>query len=499
MAEKRILVVDDDEGILDLARMFLGSEGFHVETTSQGKDAVKRLEESEFDILLTDIIMPGMSGLELMKSAKALRPDLIMVVITGHGTTSTAIESLKVEAMGFILKPFTRQEMISAVHNSLEKYNLLQENMRLKSLMPLFQISQTLMRQTDLDALLNLIVELVKKEMRADRVSLVLLDEGGRELSIKATTGFDVWDKSRQKVPVGKGIAGMAVIRKAPILIQGGIEQNPDLKDLLADEKIASSLAFPIIVRQKVIGVMNLSKLSTGNPLRESDVGLISIICGQAGAAIENARLYRDIRTSYLRTLQALVSAIEIKDTYSKGHSKKVAHYAILIGMALRLSEDEIQDLILAGILHDIGKIGIRDDILAKAGKLSESEYEQMKSHSVDAVKILEPIGLSRRILLAIKHHHEWWDGTGYPGGLSGEEIPLHARIISIADSVSAMTSPRPYKETIPLSEATEEIKRCKGSHFDPALVDIFLQLDEKTLEDQAVTELMNLPINRKV
>ncbi|MCG3111270.1 MAG: response regulator [Candidatus Manganitrophus sp. SB1] len=490
MSKERILVVDDERTILELGQRFLSSEGFDVETASQGMQAMKLLEQGPYEILLTDIRMPGMSGLELMKMARSVRPEIIMVVITGHGTITTAIESLKMGAMGFILKPFTRQELLSAIHNALDKYRLRQENVRMKSLMPLFQVNQQLMMQTDLTHLMRLIVDLVKTELKVDRASIMLLNEKTGELVVKATTGFENLDENKLKKHVGEGIAGLAVEKKQPILVQGGIEENPDLKGLLDDEKVASGLAVPIMIRKKVIGVLNLSKFNRGQPLGESDLGLISIFCGQVAVAIENARLYRDIRNSYLRTLQALVAAIEIKDQFSKGHSSGVAQYAAVIGKALQLSKGRMQDLIIAAILHDIGKIGSSDDILKKGSKLSEDEFELMKSHPGNAVKILETIGLSREILSSILHHHEWWDGSGYPKGLSREEIPLFSRIIAIADTIDAMTTPRPYQQAVTLAEARDEIRRFKGSQFDPNLVDIFLGIEEKTLLDPEFSDL---------
>lgn len=494
MSKERILVVDDEKTILELGRRFLASEGFNVEIAAQGMQAMKLLEQSSFEILLTDIRMPGMSGLELMKMAKSLRPEIIMVVITGHGTITTAIESLKMGAMGFILKPFTRQELLSAIHNALDKYRLRQENIRMKSLMPLFQVSQQLMAQTELTPLLNLIVELIKKEVKVDRASIMLFNEKSGELVVKAATGFDNLDENKLRKHIGEGIAGLAVERKEPILIQGGIEQNPHLGNLLDDSRVSSGLSVPIMIRKKVIGVLNLSKFNPGQPLGESDLGLISIFCGQAAVAIENARLYRDIQNAYFRTLQALVSAIEIKDQYSKGHSAGVAQYAALIGKALELPKAQLHDLVIAAVLHDIGKIGSSDDILRKGSKLSEEEFELMKAHPANAVKILETIGLSQEILTAILHHHEWWDGSGYPKSLSKEEIPLFSRIITIADTLAAMTSHRPYQQKVSLAEARKEIDRYKGRQFDPHLVDVFLRIEEGALLHPSAFDLEGLP-----
>ncbi|HEY5599975.1 MAG TPA: HD-GYP domain-containing protein, partial [Candidatus Manganitrophaceae bacterium] len=203
---------------------------------------------------------------------------------------------------------------------------------------------------------------------------------------------------------------------------------------------------------------------------------------------------YRAIKNSYLRTLQALVAAIEIKDKFSRGHSSGVARYAALIAKETRLTKTQTQDLVIASILHDIGKIGSSDDILKKESNLSEEEFELIKAHPGNAVKILEAIGLAPLILTSILHHHEWWDGTGYPKGLSGENIPLYSRIIAIADTVDAMTSDRPYQEKVTLSEAKEELRRYKEKQFDPELVDIFCKLEESAFTAPPLIEWIDPP-----
>jgi putative nucleotidyltransferase with HDIG domain len=488
MFKEQILIVDDEKTILELSRRFLSGEGYSVEVASSGMEALKLMDQKPFHILLTDIRMPGMSGLELMKLVRSSHSDIIIVVITGHGTITTAIESLKLGAMGFILKPFTHQELISVVQHATQKTRLAQENLRLRSFMPLFEINRKLLAETDLENLLQTIVKIVKAETRADRVSLMLLDNSGTTLTVSASVGFSSIDENKLTKKVGEGIAGKVVSTGKPVMLQEDPDKNPEWKGLLEDPDITSALSLPLTHRKRVIGVLNLSKLTQAPAFTESDLELASILCGQASVAIENARLYHAIQNNHVRTLQALVAAIEIKDLFGRGHSSKVAKYASLFARKLGLSKAQTQELILASILHDIGKIGSSDELLSKPEKLTEEEFLEMKSHSEKAIKILKPIGLSDVVVSSIRHHHERWDGAGYPDGLAKEEIPLYSRIISIADTLDTLISERPYRKTVSFDEAHQEILSCSGKQFDPQLVDLFSKLKETDFLEHSVT-----------
>lgn len=187
--------------------------------------------------------------------------------------------------------------------------------------------------------------------------------------------------------------------------------------------------------------------------------------------------------------LRAIICSLEEKDGYTHGHSLRVAEFSLDLGRKLGLSEKELRELEIAALLHDIGKIGIPDSILLKSSKLTISEFEIMKSHPVRSGKILEKISSLRSLLPAIRHHHERYDGFGYPDGLKGNEIPLYARIILIADTFDAMTSTRPYRLALDKESAYQELKRCSGSQFDPYLVEVFLQaVKERSNKDTSPT-----------
>ncbi|GAB6877597.1 hypothetical protein JCM13210_23250 [Thermaerobacter litoralis] len=193
----------------------------------------------------------------------------------------------------------------------------------------------------------------------------------------------------------------------------------------------------------------------------------------------------------FLGTIRALALALEAKDRYTYGHADRVARLAVTIGRQLGLSDIQLEQLQYAGILHDIGKIGVRDEILNKPGKYSPEEYEEMKKHPVIGARIVDGVHSLETVAYWIRHHHERYDGTGYPDGLSGEDIPLGARIIAVADAFDAMLYDRPYKAGRPLPEVIEELKRCSGTHFDPRIVEVLLELIS---EPERVADLTRPP-----
>ena len=186
---------------------------------------------------------------------------------------------------------------------------------------------------------------------------------------------------------------------------------------------------------------------------------------------------YEELEKAYLEIIETLRYAVEAKDTYTRGHSDRVSAYSVLIGEKLGLSEEEIKTLKIGGLFHDIGKIGIPDSILLKEAKLTDDEYSQIKNHPSIGAHILSQVSYFKDMIPIVKHHHERYDGFGYPGRLKGEEIPYLARIAAVADSFDAMTSKRSYRNSMPLDVVTEEIEKCKGTQFDPKIADAFLDI----------------------
>lgn len=184
---------------------------------------------------------------------------------------------------------------------------------------------------------------------------------------------------------------------------------------------------------------------------------------------------YADLKSAYKGTMESLRLAVDAKDSYTKNHSDRVSYYSVLLAKALGLPDEEIELIRDGGLFHDIGKIGIPDAILQKAGKLTDDEYHDIKNHPSIGEHILQPAKIFDNIIPMVKHHHERYDGRGYPSGLKGEDIPLNARIVCVADSFDAMTSDRSYRPRFTLYKALDELKACKGAQFDPTLVDLFV------------------------
>lgn len=204
----------------------------------------------------------------------------------------------------------------------------------------------------------------------------------------------------------------------------------------------------------------------------------------------ELADTYEKLEKAYLDSIQTLRYTVEAKDPYTRGHSDRVSEYSVLIGKKLGLSEKDMKTLKVGGLFHDIGKIGIPDSILLKEAKLTDDEYSEIKNHPSIGAHILCNAEVFQDIIPIVKHHHEKFDGTGYPGKLKGEDIPYLARIAAVADTFDAMTSKRTYRNALPLDVVKAEIERCTGTQFDPAIAKVFIDiLDNNYDEIEAIQE----------
>ena len=482
MAHERILVVDDEAMIRDLCSHILSAEGYQVTTASNGMAALEELGRSAIDLMITDIKMPGIDGLELFEQVKARTQDVVTIFITGHGTLDTAIESLMRGVDGFILKPFTEEELLGAVDRAINSSRLKKENIRLKALIPLFEISKLLVTEIDLAHLFKIITEVLVKEFSVDRVSLMLIDEASGTLLIRASHGLssDVALKARRKE--GEGVSGLVLKHRKPLIISAGKHPDPEVMATINRENMpASSMSVPLIGKNKLFGVLNVSKFS-GAPFSTSDLQIALILSSQVVTAMENASLYENLRENYFRTVQALVAAVEAKDPYTRWHSANVAKYAVSVARDMEMNSSQLEEIHIAAILHDMGKIGISELIISKPAGLNQEEFDIMKDHPAHGIRILEPIGFSPAIINAIYQHHERFDGKGYPQGLAGEEITLAARILNVADTIDAMVSERPYRGKISIQGVLHELEREAGGQFDPRVAESARRLIEKGL-----------------
>lgn len=311
--------------------------------------------------------------------------------------------------------------------------------------------------------------------------SLLLYDENRKELYFDVAIGEKAEKVKTIRLKLGQGIAGWVALNKE-VLIINDVQSDPRFFKK-ADEKSGfvtrSMICLPIISKDKVTGVLQaINKIDS--PYKEYDAELLKALANQVAVAIENAKLYNELKETFYEIVFALADTIEKRDPYTGGHTKRVMDYSIAIGKEMGLDKEQIEMLKLAAILHDIGKIGVRDAVLLKEAQLSEEEFATIKNHTIFGAEILQYVKKLDVIIPGVKYHHEKFDGTGYPERLKGEEIPLIARIIAVADTFDAMTTDRPYRKGLSFETALLELKSKAGKQFDPIVVECFVKVFEK-------------------
>lgn len=322
------------------------------------------------------------------------------------------------------------------------------------------------------------IVELTAKVLRVKKASLSLIDADGN-IKLEASYGLTYMEQEREeKLASGQGIAGRVIQTQQPLMINN----LPEDTTLTEDEKNIyiekSYLSVPLAMRKKTVGALNVCSKLNETLFNEQDIEVLSTISEQSSIIIEYAKLYQDVQKHSMETLRALSLIIETRDPFTKGHSDAVAKYAVEIGKELNLSKEDIKTLETAALLHDIGKIGVKEGILLKTEKeLNIEEHREIRNHPFLGTQMLKPLEFLKEVMPIIYHHHERYDGNGYLDGLAGEKIPLLARILRVADTFDAMTSSRSFRESRTDEEAVEELRDQSGKEFDPKVVNAFLKI----------------------
>ncbi len=330
----RILIVDDEQDVCDLLAQRLSLEGYSCIIARNGKEALYHLYKANFSLMLSDVKMPELDGLELLKKGMTLDPHLKVIMMTGFAEVDTVVKALHLGAYDFLQKPFD----------------------------------------------LNLVVFSVRRALEKKRLEEVVAD----------------YDQHLEQL----------------------VEQRTS----------------------------NLQKA------------------------------YGMLKKAHLDSVKMLVEAIDAKDPFTRGHSERVRKGSVQMAVKLNLNEKKMESLEFGALLHDIGMIGIKDAVLNKQGSLSPTEYEHIQEHPLIGVKIAEGVSFFKEIIPMIRHHHERFDGSGYPDHLAGEAIPFEARMISIIDAFDAMTSLRPHRREMSLQDALTELEKGKGKQFDPKILEVFIK-----------------------
>lgn len=275
----------------------------------------------------------------------------------------------------------------------------------------------------------------------------------------------------------------LAAESRAPVVVTGRDDPRLSAAEVELMERYSESCALlvPLISRERVIGLLELTHRDRHAYSAEETDTIVSI-CRFAALAIDNAELYEGIKGMHLSNLKALSSALNAKDYYTLGHAARVAAYMVLLGRQLGWDEDLLREVEEAAYLHDIGKIGVPDGVLLKPSGLNSHEWELMRQHPIFSAEIIRPL-FDDALVQGVRHHHERWSGEGYPDGLAGDEIPLIARAMCVADSYDAMSFRRPYRQGLTADECLEELERCRGDQFDPVMVAAFRRVLESLAE----------------
>jgi HD-GYP domain-containing protein (c-di-GMP phosphodiesterase class II) len=324
-----------------------------------------------------------------------------------------------------------------------------------------------------IDTFLELIVEITVKALEGKTGVLMLLDEKNEELYVKAASGFKDTLKNL-RIKVGEEGPGWVARNKKPLLIPQLHKLKPEEEN---DTFVPPLLCVPLMYQDKLVGVLTVSGKLGGGNFGEDELLIVSNLASQTAIAVENERLHQDAEETYLETISALAIAVEARDPYSRGHLDRVSQYSVRTAQKLGLDEQTIKDIKDAAELHDVGKIGISDDILKKANALTAEETRMMNKHPIIGEAIIKPVRQLSNLCDIVRHHHEWLDGSGYPDGLKGDKISLGAKILCAVDAFDAMTSDRPYRKALSIDEAKAELRKYVGIRYDTRVVETFLTI----------------------
>lgn len=489
------MVVDDEKVIRDILCEFLALEGYIVRSVDDGDSAIDELLMRPYDIVISDLKMPRVSGIELLERITAENIDVLTVIMTGFGTVETAIEAMKKGAYDYVLKPFKVEEVVRIIQRGLDRQRLRAENIRLREALTLYRVSEAMATSLDIDQVLDVILRATLDESNGDVATLHLqmasTGEYVERIKLTHEDSAPIADAHMPSLEISE-LKGYFSAGK-PILAHGQ-QAHRFFTSVSEQQPLVSFVAVPLQVAGRLIGTLNVFSFTRSKSFDEGARKMLSVLASRAASAIDNARLYDDLlerndelrqangdlEDNFQKTVLGFAQALEESDRYTRGHSERVSGYAGLLAERIGMSEAEVRTIVQAGLMHDIGKIGIRYDMLNKPGRLTEDEIHVFREHPNKGRRIMAPIPCMQNLIDAAWCHHEWFDGGGYPRQLSGQYIPIQGRIVSIADAYDAMTSDRAYRKALPHAIAVKELLRCSGTQFDPELAKAFVAVIEE-------------------
>jgi HD-GYP domain-containing protein (c-di-GMP phosphodiesterase class II) len=352
-----------------------------------------------------------------------------------------------------------------------------------EELQGIFKVNRFLNSTAKPRKIFAMITQLTCRLMHTDACILRLLDEDKKSLLVNSTHCLS--EDLVKKIPLlklGESICDMVVQAKKPLVVYD-LEKDSRVKsvEFMQDGGFKSMLSVPIVFQGEVSGII-LTYSKNYRHFTNEEIEVLSIFASQVAVAIQESKHYDNLHINYYNTIRALVLAIEAKDPYTRGHTERVTEYAVAVGRVMKIPSRKLELLRYAGEVHDVGKISIPDSILCKPGRLTPEERVIIEQHTVRGEQLLRPLDFLKPVRPVVRHHHEWYDGSGYPDRLKRRKIPLLSRILACADAFDAMTSDRPYRlRKLSVEEACAEIRNNSGTQFDPVIARIFI----KTIQTQ--------------
>lgn len=473
MAKPKVVVIDDEQSICDILEKFLNKKGFEVIPVNESIKGIEVVRREKVDVVICDIKMPNLDGISVLQEIKRIDKDVPVLIITGFPAMDTAVKALQLGAFDYLTKPINLDEIGQKIERAIFNRKILEENVLFSKIVSLHEVSKSLATIHDQEELVSTIFDYSMRLSKASAGILILLNDKN-EPEIAKTTGMTGKLESKDN-DYWKAVKWV-IMNETPLFIEG---DNPSVPLLgkMNIRGIKSSITFPLKSPKKILGALMLNRAEKEESFSNIDLEAVNVLASQAAISLDNVQVYDALRDQHLQTILAFARAVEAKDPYTRGHSENVMKYSIALGERLKLNHDRMDALKYGSLLHDVGKIGVDEVILNKPGKLAPVEFEKIKQHPEMGCNIVADITSMSEFAPLIHYHHEYHNGSGYPEGLSEDEIPYEAKIVTLADAFDAMTSNRTYRRSMPKEKALSIIESELGKQFDPDLGKIFIEL----------------------
>ncbi len=506
--DEKILIVDDDARVLDLLRITLTGRGFEVVVAASGEEALRRILSAQPDLVVMNTRLPGSDGLKILDEIRNTSglAGLPVVLISSDATSGAKLQGFRHGADDYVSKPFSPRELILRIRKILDRVGesrVLQRRVREletavlsreKSLDEtrgelrgrLFRVGssigelQRLSRANDMDELLSRFIAIVTSYLDIDVGALFLRDEAAGDLTCRTIRGWEHRSQQGLRISVAGPLAREISGATRPLSLQS-VRSLPEMAGEAA-HLLAAGLryAHPVRGPDGVDGMICIGLVGGRSELDPVDVELLRALADAVDEAVGRQRSRSVLEGTFLETAGTLIGSLERCYPGFEGHSERVARHAAAVAEAHGCTPEEVRAIRLGALLHDLGLAGIYDHLGRRTHPLPTDDRRRLVEAPLRAAETLAAAGLLETVVGAVRHHHEHWDGSGYPEGLGAESIPIGARIVAVANAFDALTHERPHRPAFSIDEAVATLLGESGRVFDPQLVDLFLAVRVK-------------------